>query len=371
MKKNYTFTTLILMVMFIGSVLMISACNIGEKTDTNNTTGTGTGTGGDNKNGFANSSFMYFYYPKNKRIYYNNGKNIQAMDMDGKNSGSLKQDAHATSVSKKYIYVANDIVYYNNDKDKKIYNMKLDGTDGKTIVDNGFGKMHIYGSNLYFFTDITGDTFYNSLTSSSINGGTATPTGVKISRINLSSFSLLVKDSNMYYGNSNKLIQRPLSGGNEVELSSGQNDTYVFTPNAIYFRDHSQNEKSTYGVSKAEGYGKLDDTKDAIIVKETAKQIKEGLLNVSSFVVAYANRSFDAAITIDIFVFDFKNKTEKKVASNVGNSDSSSYPQVKDIKIIEDWVYYLQETAQDTYTLFRVKQDGSTTTPEAIKTGLT
>ena len=83
--------------------------------------------------GYANSGFLYFYYPQDKKIYYMSGNAVHKMHVNGTNSTVVKSDLYRNPNSLSsypFIYVSNGTVYYNDKRrDNTTYKMKTDGTE--------------------------------------------------------------------------------------------------------------------------------------------------------------------------------------------------------------------------------------------------
>ena len=97
--------------------------------------------------GYANSSFLYFYYPEDKKIYYISGNAVYKMYVNGTNSTLIKSDLYKNPSSLSlypFIYVFNGTVYYNDKRDNTTYKMKTDGTEHAVEAVGKTGPMGAY-----------------------------------------------------------------------------------------------------------------------------------------------------------------------------------------------------------------------------------
>lgn len=166
--------------------------------------------------GYANSSFRYFYYPEDKKIYYISGDAVHRMDVDGTNSAVIKSNLwknppkDASSLYP-FIYVSSGTVYYNDRRENTTYKMNTDGTEHAVERSGESGPMGVYGTGtnakLYFFD------------------------GRQQYRKNAAHYF-----SQGRFDNLSNLSKRTLPGGSVTALTNGQADNFVFAPEGIYFR---------------------------------------------------------------------------------------------------------------------------------------
>ena len=299
--------------------------------------------------GYRNVGFKYFYYSKDRKIYYTSSGDIYKMDLDGGNSTKIKD--HPSGTKGDYIYVYNDIVYftYESTSSKKIVKMNLDGTGYANFISPGEGVMKVYDDRLYYFVTsrLNNKSLYSfpldqSDVSSKIVDGYHKYVGVQYGFDTNGDYH--VKGGNLYYHEGGDgLWKVDLSTKTKTKLSSGLYDNYTFTRDYIYCRYHN----SVYGIGRAD-YS----MQNFRVYRDTDKQVEDRFaLNVSSSWILYYNRTGGGASSKDLNYVSKDGTSEKVLVPNL--------KKVKgDFKIIGDWAYYMLEDGDD-WVIYRVKKDGT------------
>ena len=307
--------------------------------------------------GARNSSYIYFY--DNGKIYYLSDNDIYTMSLDGSNQTKIKDNNFTGSTKAKYIYVYQNKVYY--DDDTSIYRMDTNGANHETFIAAGYGMMRVYNDKLYYFAANAEDG-YEDLKSIPLDKSSKAEIVVEKTSAYIGEFRsgnfYVTKDNTIFYYESNSLF-RKMPGQTAVEISSGQNDNYVFAKDGIYFRDHSE----SYGISK----GAYDATLEisATVVRKTDGQVDDNAaLNISSSWIVYYNRiPFGEKGTIDLRYVSRDGKTERVLVTDVTNGeggDSGHTPSfLGEIKIIGDYAYYMLQKSGTSASIYRIKKDGT------------
>ena len=163
--------------------------------------------------GYANSGFLYFYYPQDKKIYYMSGNAVHKMYVNGTNSTVIKSDLweNPNSLSSyPFIYVSNGTVYYNDKRrDNTTYKMKTDGTEHAIEAVGKIGPMRglrkTENKTVLYFDDK----------------------------------QQYLKENTRYFSKDrfdNLSKQTLADDGSTTSLTNMQADNFVFAPEGIYFR---------------------------------------------------------------------------------------------------------------------------------------
>ena len=322
--------------------------------------------------GYANSSFLYFYYPEDKQIYYISGNAVYKMYINGASSTLIKSDLwkNPSSLSPyPFIYVSNGIVYYNDRRDNTTYKMKTDGTEHAVEAVGKTGPMGVYeaGNKAVLYFD--GRQQY-------------------------------LKNNTLYFSKDrfdNLSKQTPAVGGGITALTNMQADNFVFAPEAIYFRLRvAASGFGIYGIVKV-GYdaspdgiaaaARLKNTDMRKVVNpgtdiihrasEPATWVTLGLpgtggsptinyyefntLNVSKDFIAYIGRSIDGTSRL----LPGGLKVVSRSADRYGTPQTVRVGLRKfdlaggGVNIIGDYLYWLTDDRNhQQYKLHRVKKDG-------------
>lgn len=320
--------------------------------------------------GYANSSFLYFYYPEDKKIYYISGSAIHKMNVNGTNSTLIKSDLWKNPGSLSpypFIYVSNGTVYYNDRRDNTTYKMKTDGTQHAVEAAGKTGPMGVYKAEnkaVLYFDDR----------------------------------QQYLKNNTLYFSKDrfdNLSKQTPAAGGSITELTNGQADNFVFAPEGIYFRLRvAAGVLGAYGIVKVGYDASPDGTGSAARLKNTDMQkvvdVRPTLthraseptvwvtlgppgamrinhyafntLNVSKDFIAYIGRSIDGTsrllpggLKVVSRSADGKYGTPQTVRVGLRKFDLAG----GQVNIIGDYIYWLTDDRDHRqYKLHRVKKDG-------------
>ena len=318
--------------------------------------------------GYANSSFLYFYYPEDKKIYYISGNAVHKMYINGASSTLIKSDLYKNPSSLSpypFIYVSNGIVYYNDRRDNTTYKMKTDGTEHAVEAVGKTGPMGVYeaGNKTVLYFD--GRQQY-------------------------------LKNNTRYFSKDrfdNLSKQTPADGGSTTALTNGQADNFVFAPEGIYFRLRiAAGRLGAYGIAKV-GYDASPDGMGAVArlkntdmrevvdpgtnithrASEPTTWVILGLsgarlinyefntLNVSKDFIAYIGRSIDSKSSL----LPGGLKVVSRSADRYGTPQTVRVGLRKfdlaggGVNIIGDYVYWLTDDRDNQqYKLHRVKKDG-------------
>lgn len=319
--------------------------------------------------GYANSSFLYFYYPEDKKIYYISGNAVHKMYVNGASSTLIKSDLYKNPSSLSpypFIYVSNGTVYYNDRRDNTTYKMKTDGTEHAVEAVGKTGPMGAYKAEnktvLYF-----------------------------------DSRQQYLKNNTRYFSKDrfdNLSKQTPAAGGSITALTNMQADNFVFAPEGIYFRLRiAAGGLGAYGIAKV-GYdasadgiaaaARLKNTDMRTVVdpgtnithraSEPTTWVILGLttgarlinyefntLNISKDFIAYIGRSIDDTSRLLPGGLNVVSRT----ADRYGTPRTVRFGLRKfdlaggGVNIIGDYIYWLtNDRDNQRYKLHRVKKDG-------------
>lgn len=197
--------------------------------------------------GYANSGFLYFYYPQDKKIYYMSGNAIHKMYINGTHSTVVKSDLweNPNSLpSYPFIYVSNGTVYYNDRRrDNTTYKMKTDGTEHATWAVGKIGPMgglhKTENKTVLYFDDK----------------------------------QQYLKENTRYFSKDrfdNLSKQTLADDGSTTSLTNMQADNFVFSPEGIYFRLRAAaSGLSAYGIVKVSYDAESEGTGNAARLKNT------------------------------------------------------------------------------------------------------
>ena len=307
--------------------------------------------------GYANTSEFFFYYPKDHKIYFaSTGNSIYRMDVDGLNVQKIHKNI-ATTVSNTNVYVHQDWIYYNHYFDKKIYKVKTDGTSHSEFIDDGYRDMRVYGNYFYYLNKNV------DLMRIPLDKSTEAEAVVKSCGCSGEEDNFHVKGNQVYHSSAHYLSKTDLTTKKTTVLSQGQNDAYIFTENYIYFRNHAPFTR--YGIVRS-NYDLFNSSRTE--VSETMYEMgTDGInFNLSASFFTYINRSMSSGTKKtdekSLYYVALNGKVEAVLQSNVNKRGSYfDPPQVEgNLKILGDWVYYLQEV--DNYRnleIYRIKKDGT------------
>ena len=326
--------------------------------------------------GYANSGFLYFYYPQDKKIYYISGNSVHKMYVNGANSTVIKSDLwqNPNSLSSyPFIYVSNGTIYYNDKRrDNTTYKMKTDGTEhaihsvGKAGPMGGLRKTE--SKTVLYFDDK----------------------------------QQYLKENTRYFSKDrfdNLSKQNIADDDNTTSLTNMQADNFVFAPDGIYFRLRvAANGLGIYGIVKVgydvdpEGTGNAARLKNTDMRKvvdpatniahrasepttwvslnrsdrsERSSRINSyqfNTLNVSKDFIVYIGRSIDSD-TSSLLPGGLKvvsrgpNKynAPQTVRAGLNKFDLAG----GGVNIIGDYIYWLtHDRGNQRYKLHRVKKDG-------------
>ena len=318
--------------------------------------------------GYANSSFLYFYYPEDKKIYYISGNAVHKMYVNGKNSTLIKSGLwkNPNSLSSyPFIYVSNGTVYYNDKRDNTTYKMKTDGTEHAVEAVGKIGPMGVYraGNKAVLYFD--GRQQY-------------------------------LKENTRYFSKDrfdNLSKQTPAASGSITALTNMQADNFVFAPEGIYFRLRvAASGFGIYGIAKVGYDASPDGIGTAARLKNTdmRKVVNPGsdiiyrasepttwvslrltgarlisyqfnTLNVSKDFIAYIGRSIDDTSSLlpgglNVVIRGTEEYgTPRTVRVGLRKFDLAG----GGIDIIGDYMYWLtNDRDNQRYKLHRVKKDG-------------
>ena len=325
--------------------------------------------------GYANSGFLYFYYPQDKKIYYMSGNAVHKMHVNGTNSTVIKSDLwenreNPSSVSSyPFIYVSNNTVYYNDKRrDNTTYKMKTDGTEhaieavGKTGPMGGLRKTE--NKTVLYFDDK----------------------------------QQYLKENTRYFSKDrfDNLSKQTLDDDDSTtSLTNMQADNFVFAPEGIYFRLRvAATGFGIYGIAKVGYDASPDGIAAAARLKNTdmRKVVDPGTnithqaseptiwvslnlsgrssrinsyqfntLNVSKDFIAYIGRSIDDASSLLPGGLNVVSRsadrygTPRTVRAGLRKFDLAG----GGVNIIGDYIYWLTDDRDNQrYKLHRVKKDG-------------
>ena len=320
--------------------------------------------------GYANSSFLYFYYPEDKKIYYISGNAVHKMYVNGTNSTLIKSDLYKNPSSLSpypFIYVSNGTVYYNDRRDNTTYKMKTDGTEHAVEAVGKTGPMGVYKARNKAVLYFDGRQQY-------------------------------LKNNTLYFSKDrfdNLSKQTPAAGGSITALTNKQADNFVFSPEAIYFRLRvAAGGLGAYGIVKVGYDASPDGIGDAARLKNTdmSKVVEPGteITHRASEPTAWVTLGLPGAMRINYYEFNTLNVSKDFIAyigrsidgtsrllpgglKVVSRSTDGRYgaPQTVrvglrkfdlaggGVNIIGDYLYWLTDDRDhQRYKLHRVKKDG-------------
>ena len=326
--------------------------------------------------GYANSGFLYFYDPQDKKIYYMSGNAVHKMYVNGTNSTVIKSDLwenreNPSSLSSyPFIYVSNNTVYYNDmRRDNTTYKMKTDGTEhaieavGKAGPMGGLRKTE--NKTVLYFDDR----------------------------------QQYLKENTRYFSKDrfDNLSKQTLDDDDSTtSLTNMQADNFVFAPEGIYFRLRvAASGFGIYGIAKVGYDASPEGTENNARLKNTdmRKVVDPGTnithraseptiwvslghfgrssrinsyqfntLNVSKDFIAYIGRSIDD--TSSLLPGGLK-VVERGTAGRYGNPRTVRVGLSKfdlaggGVNIIGDYIYWLtHDRDNQRYKLHRVKKNG-------------
>ena len=329
--------------------------------------------------GYGNSSYRYFYYPRDNAIYYMSGNSVYRMDIHGENFVQIEPRPHNEPTKKhsqsQFIYVFEGRVYYNDMRVNKTYSMKTDGSNHRVEENDKSGPMGMYGTGenavLYF------------------------DSGKKY-----------LKDDTLYFSTGlSNLAKKSLAGGgggSPSVITSRQADNFVFAPEGIYFRL----AEALTGTGPGGGIVRVDynaepevSGNDARLKKTDMEEIvnpgSNGIhqasaikklvffnkmlddppskdfysisfntLNVSRDFVAYIRRSIDnnngANRILDGGLNVISRSGEGSGVPRTVRAGLNKFDIAGGISIIGDYIYWMTENSKrKRYELYRVKKDGT------------
>ena len=325
--------------------------------------------------GYANSSFLYFYYPEDKKIYYISGNAVHKMYVNGANSTLIKSALwknprkNPSSLSSyPFIYVSNGTVYYNDRRrDNATYKMKTDGTEHAVEAIGKTGPMGVYKARNKAVLYFDGRQQY-------------------------------LKENTRYFSKDsfdNLSKQTPAAGGSITALTNMQADNFVFAPEGIYFRLRvAASGFGIYGIAKVGYDASPDGTGAAARLKNTdmhnvvdpgtnithrasepttwvslsgsgtssrINSYQFNTLNVSKDFIAYIGRSIDDTSSLLPGGLNVVSRnadrygTPRTVRAGLRKFDLAG----GGVNIIGDYLYWITDDRDNQqYKLHRVKKDG-------------
>ncbi len=302
------------------------------------------------KKGYGNSSYHYFYYPTDGKIYYSSKYHIYKMDLDGSNSVKIKDKTSgvnypSSSIPDENVYVYNDWVYYNNYTEKKIYKMRRDGTSHSLFLNDAYGDMKIVGDYFYFSSG------NRTLKRIKVDKSEAEET---IHRERGYKMTFGVRGNAVYYHKGDDWLYKvDLATKTKTTLSSGLNDGFIFEKTHIYYRDHSNG----YGISKSDY-----DMQNEVLIRRTTQEIRDdgNRMNLSDDFFCYVNRvPWGSSGSINLYFVSRDGSTETKLVDNIQAEWPNQPKLIGEFRIIGNWIYYLINTSGQVLEISRIKKDGT------------
>ena len=313
------------------------------------------------KKGYHNSGFIYFYYPKDGKIYYltksGSGINIYKMNLDGTNLQKASDKIRNIYPQARYLYIQNDMLFvspnYNANNELTAIKLNSNATGVERVVSGGKGMMKVFGDKLYFFKKDGNNYDLYSFPTNSNASETKEVDSCNCYISNNDGGDFYVRNNNIYYSDGINHKVKTGSTTNTIlnlNLTAGSIGNVVFTKNSIYYRT----SKNDYSIGKS-----IYDSYAHILVKDTIEQLNEkNALNVSDDWIVYYGRD-GSNDTHGLYSLSKFGLNEKKLTT-IESRNFNEYPKLRgEIKIIGEWAYYMLETSNKIYEIYRIKKDGS------------